>query len=168
MNKTIHSYIEDLFKGYEDTAELRDFKEEIISNLNERIQDLQHNGLNKEEAFTKAIAELGDIKTIADEISRQKRNEVIGNMYIQQGVKTSLKHAFGYAAAGAVLLFGIISALITYFSTEKFFYGVSALLPFLVVSETAFVFLGLTQETIRCHGNVLSFMHWRQDLYWPA
>lgn len=40
MNKTIHSYIEDLFKGYEDTAELRDFKEEIISNLNERIQDL--------------------------------------------------------------------------------------------------------------------------------
>ncbi|MCU9612370.1 permease prefix domain 1-containing protein [Caldibacillus lycopersici] len=149
MSINLQTYIDDLFKGYDETAELRDFKEEITSNLFERMNDLIKNGLNEKEAFTKAINELGDITTIANEISKQKRNEVIGEMYIQQELKVDWKHALGYVLAGGILLFGIISALMTYLTTSEISHGLSTLLPFLVISGTAFVFLGLTQETRR-------------------
>lgn len=87
MNITIKKYVDDLFHGYEETPELRDFKEEITSNLHARISNLEEKGMQSNDAFTKAVAELGDITTIADEISKQKRNELIGEMYIQQGNK---------------------------------------------------------------------------------
>jgi len=149
MKTDIHAYIEDLFKGYEETPELRDFKEEIISNLMERIEDLKKSGMNEDEAFTKAVGELGNITAIADEISKEKRKEVIGKMYIEQGTKVDWKHALGYVTAGGILFFGIISALTAYFATGKIFIGVSSLMPFLVISGSAFIFLGLTQETKR-------------------
>lgn len=149
MNITIKKYVDDLFHGYEETPELRDFKEEIPSNLHARISNLEEKGMQSNDAFTKAVAELGDITTIADEISKQKRNELIGEMYIQQGNKVGVKHAIGYTVAGSVLLFGLITSLITYFSTNNIFYGISALLPFVVPTGAAFVFLGLTQETAR-------------------
>lgn len=147
MDTTIQKYVDDLFHGYEETPELKDFKEEITSNLQARISDLEQKGMKTEDAFTKAVAELGDITTIADEISRQKRNELISKMYIQQDNKVGVKHAIGYTIAGTVLLFGIITALLAYFSTNSIFNGISALLPFVVPSGAAFVFLGLTQET---------------------
>lgn len=149
MDNKVQTYVEGLFRGYEDTPALQDFKEEITSNLYDRIHDLENNGMDANEAFTKAVAELGDITSIADEISRQKRNEVIERMYIQPKTEVGLKHAIGYVLAGGVFLFGVITAFITYFSTQVVFHGVSAFLPFIVLSGAAFVFLGLTQETSR-------------------
>lgn len=147
MNPDIKAYVEDLFKGYEETAELQDFKEEIEINMMEQIRDLEKNGVSSEEAFTKVVARLGDMTKIADDISRQKRNEVIGNMYIDQHVQVSKKHALGYAIAGGVLLFGIITALLTYTATNTIYISISSFMPFIVISGAAFVFLGLTQET---------------------
>lgn len=145
----VNTYVEDLFKGYEDSPALQDFKEEICSNLHERIQDLGRQGLSADDAFTKAIAELGDITSIADEISRNKRNEIIERMYFQHKTKIDTKHAIGYAFAGGLALFGILIALITYYSTGEIFKGISSLLPFVLVSGISFVYLGLTQETAR-------------------
>ncbi|RWR13188.1 permease prefix domain 1-containing protein [Siminovitchia fortis] len=147
MNKKVKTYVEDLFRGYEETAELQDFKEEIISNLLERIKDFETEGMDYDAAFTKAIGELGDITAIADDISRQKRNEVIGQMYFQHKVEVGLKHAIGYVIAGILFLFGLTVGFITYFSTDVISEGISSSLPFIVISGAAFVFLGLTQET---------------------
>lgn len=159
MNTTIEKYVDDLFYGYEETPELRDFKEEIISNLQARISDLEADGVNSEDAFTKAVAELGDITSIADEISKQKRNELIGQMYIHHGTRVGIKHAIGYTAAGGLLLFGIITSLMTYLSTNSLFAGISTLLPFIVPAGIAFVFLGLTQETSRNYS-----MSWKRAI----
>lgn len=73
MSKQVKRYVDDLFKGYVDTPALEDFKEEIISNLIERIKGLESEGMDEEAAFTKAIGELGDITAVADDISRQKK-----------------------------------------------------------------------------------------------
>lgn len=159
MNTNINKYIDDLFNGYEETAELNDFKEEITSNLQARINDLENKGLDTKTAFTKAIAELGDITSIADEISKQKRNELIGEMYIEKDRKIGMKHAIGYTLAGSVLIFGIITCLITYFSTNNIFPAISSLLPFVVPAGALFVFLGLTQETSRLYP-----MSWKRAL----
>lgn len=74
----IKKYVDDLFHGYESTAELEDFKEEIIINLKDRVQDLEKAGKSSDEAFAEAVSELGDITAIADDLSREKRKEIIG------------------------------------------------------------------------------------------
>ncbi|HBZ11391.1 MAG TPA: hypothetical protein DEO65_16260 [Bacillus bacterium] len=147
MSQKVQKYVEDLFKGYEETPALQDFKEEIISNLLDRIKDFEIEGMDSDAAFTKAIGELGDITAVADDISRQKRNEVIGQMYIENKVEVDYKHAIGYVVAGIVFLFGLTAGFITYFSTGVVYQGISALVPFIVISGAAFAFLGLTQET---------------------
>ncbi|RST58523.1 hypothetical protein D5F11_017000 [Siminovitchia terrae] len=147
MSKQVKRYVDDLFKGYVDTPALEDFKEEIVSNLIERIKGLESEGMDEEAAFTKAIGELGDITAVADDISRQKRNEVIGQMYFQHKVEVGLKHAIGYVIAGILFLFGLTVGFISYFSTDVISQGISSSLPFIVISGAAFVFLGLTQET---------------------
>lgn len=147
MNSQIQKYVDDLFLGYEESRELADFKEEIKINLMDRIEDLKKKGMAEEDAFTKAVAELGDITSVADEISKKKRNEVIGQMYVHPKTEVGMKHAVGYVVAGGALLFGIIVGFISYFATGAVSHGVSSLLPFLVLSGAAFVFLGLTQET---------------------
>ena len=140
-------YIDRLFADYEDTAEIRDFKEEIATNLMERIKELVSNGLSEDAAFDKAAAELGDITAIADEAGKKKRNEAIGQMYM--GAKTPLtkKTAAGLTVASALLLFSVGFALISAFgrSGGASHYYVSAGL--LSAAFGLYTYFGLTQET---------------------
>ncbi len=143
-------YIDRLFEGYENTPELQDFKEEIAVNLQERIKGLQAKGMSEEDAFEKATAELGDVTEVADELSRQKRNEVIGKMYMySQKTKIGKIHALGYVLCAGAILFGIIAAAIAFSVNGDLFTSVATLLPFIIPAGTALVFLGLTQETTR-------------------
>lgn len=142
-------YIDRLFQDYEDTPELRDLKEEIAINLQERVEEFQKKGFTPDDAFEKAVAELGDVTAIADQISREKRNEVIGRMYLHSKTPLSKWQAIGYAVSGGVILFGLIVAFITYYATGEVFKGMAALIPFIPIPGAAFVYLGLTQETAR-------------------
>lgn len=142
-------YIDGLFQDYEDTPELRDLKEEIAINLQERIEEFQRKGLAPDDAFEKAVAELGDVTAVADQISREKRNEVIGRMYLHSKTPLSKWQAIGYAVSGGVILFGLIAAFITYFATGEVFKGVATLVPFIPLPAAALIYLRLTQETAR-------------------
>lgn len=143
----VQIYVDRLFQGYADTPELRDFKEEITINLRERIAELEKKGDDPEKAFELAVAELGDITAIADQISREKRNELIGQMYMGRKVPVGRKHALGYVISGGVLAFGIVVALINYFATGQIFTALASMIPFLILPVSALVFLRLTQET---------------------
>lgn len=140
-------YVDRLFQDYEDTQELRDFKEEITVNLQERIKELQGKGLSEDEAFRQAVDELGDITEIAEEISKQKRKEVIGQMYIHTRVPMSKFHAIGYVACGGAILFGLLAALTVKASTGDLYTAIASLLPFTAIPAAGLVFLRLTQET---------------------
>lgn len=142
-------YVDRLFQDYEDTQALREFKEEIIVNLQERIKELQSKGISEDEAFDKAVSELGDITQIAEEISREKRKEVIGQMYIHSKVPLSKFHAIGYVVAGGAILFGLLAALIVNASTGELYTAIASLLPFTAIPVAVLVFLRLTQETAR-------------------
>lgn len=143
-------YIDGLFQDYEDTPELRDLKEEIAINLQERVEEFQRKGFSPEAAFEKAVAELGDVTAIADhQISREKRNEVIGRMYLHSKTPLSKRQAIGYVVSGGVILFGLIVVFITYYATGEVFKGMAALIPFIPLPGAALVYLGLTQETAR-------------------
>ncbi|MFD1336765.1 permease prefix domain 1-containing protein [Oceanobacillus iheyensis] len=151
MNTDIRSYVNNLFHNYESTPELEDFKEEIILNLQDRIDDLQKKGHSTEDAFTNAVSELGNITEIADDISKEKRKELIGKMYVDTTPKLRTGYAIAYTLAAGVLLFGLITSMITFFATNNLFYAISTILPFIVPAGAALVYLGLTTETSRKH-----------------
>ncbi len=61
---TIKDYIEGLFKDVPESSERENIKNEIILNLEEKVQDLMDNGKSEEDAINKSIVEFGDINEI--------------------------------------------------------------------------------------------------------
>jgi hypothetical protein len=153
-------FVDHLFSEYEETAELRDFKEELLSNLEARIASLGARGLEAPAAFEKAAAELGDISALADQISLRKKQEFFQDAYM--GIKKYLRprRVAWYVAAGAWAVFGAVTALVVYFTGEeqsaleafwepnkKIVGALGVLLAFIPPAAAVFTFLGVTQET---------------------
>lgn len=63
----IHRLLDEAFAGITMTAEVQDLKEEMRANLIVRMADLERTGLSTDEAARRAIAELGDVRSIIDE-----------------------------------------------------------------------------------------------------
>jgi hypothetical protein len=140
-------YVDRLFENYDDTPEIRDFKEEITANLAERVKELTSGGLEADAAFEKAASELGDITAIADEAGRNRRNETIGQIYMKAKIPLTKKSALGFTAASAVLLFAAAISILAFLGEARgtMSYYISA-----VLTSTAagmYVFFGLTRET---------------------
>ncbi|MCL2814980.1 MAG: permease prefix domain 1-containing protein [Oscillospiraceae bacterium] len=140
-------YVDRLFADYEDTPEIRDFKEEIAGNLKERVKELLSKGLDEEKAFERAAAELGDITAIADDVGKKKRNETISQMYMGAKVPLTKKTAAGITAASGLLMLGAGLALITFLrktGNAQPYYISAAMLS---VAFGLYAYFGLTQET---------------------
>lgn len=146
MESKIIQAVNNIFMEYEETPELVDFKEEIVMNLSEHVRDMTKKGLSEEDALNKALAELGDVTEAANEVSRQKRKEIIGQAYVRS-VPLDKLHAIGYPVLGLVLAFGLIVCFISAFTTDSVMKAIATLMPFAVLSIGGFVYLGLTQET---------------------
>lgn len=99
----VQQYVDKLFAGYESNADMEDFKEELCSNLQERIKYMEKKGMGSKEAFQKATEELGDITEVANQISNEKRKEYIENMYMKTKNYLDVPHIIGYLLAGGLL-----------------------------------------------------------------
>ena len=150
-------FVDSLFNGYEQTEALADFNEELLANMNAKIENFIRKGMDTDAAFTKASAELGDVSSLADELSLRKRKEVFEEVYMDIKMYMPARRVAGYMVFGILAFFGIAVALITLFATRSIefmsstsldltsFFG--AMMPFLTVSVIGFTFLGVTQET---------------------
>ncbi|MDR2860608.1 MAG: permease prefix domain 1-containing protein [Elusimicrobiota bacterium] len=146
MKEKIEDLVIEFFRDYEETGLLRELKEEISANLSARIEDMMKKGISEEEAIGKAFEEFGDIAQVADEMSRQKRNDFIMQAY---GKKVPLDkvHAIGYCIAGALTVFGLIAGAVSFLNYGIIYTAIFVFMPFAVLAAGAFTYLGLTQET---------------------
>jgi hypothetical protein len=161
--KETKTYVDSLFSGYEETGALADFKEELASNMADKVASLVRKGMDRDAAFTKAAAELGDISALADEISLRKKQEILGEAYMSVGRYMTPRRVAAYVICGAALVFGMVSAAIAFLAEGGNDFGVPSLdglienshrftvlfgvlLPFVSVSAAGFTWLGLTQE----------------------
>ena len=64
----IHRLLDEAFAGIEMTAEVQDLKEEMRGNLDVRVSELERQGMSGDQAARRAIAELGDIRSIVDDM----------------------------------------------------------------------------------------------------
>jgi hypothetical protein len=150
-------FVDSLFNGYEQTEALADFKEELVANMNAKIENFIRKGMDTEAAFAKASAELGDVSSLADDLSLKKRKEVFEEVYMDIKMYMPAKRVAGYVVFGILAFFGITAALITFFATRsvEFMSGTSldltsffgTMMPFLTAAVVGFTFLGVTQET---------------------
>jgi hypothetical protein len=150
-------FVDSLFNGYEQTEALADFKEELLANMNAKIENFIRKGMDTDAAFAKASAELGDVSSLADELSLKKRKEVFEEVYMDIRMYMPARRVAGYVVFGILAIFGITVALIALFATRsvEFLSGTSldltsffgAMMPFLTAAVIGFTFLGVTQET---------------------
>ncbi len=154
-----NKYIDSLFSDYQETSALTDFKEELKNFLDERIKTLIKSGLDEKDAFEKATNELGDMSAVADEISRKKKQEILGEMYMKTRHYMSTWRIALYVLCGTTLGFGAIVAILSGFFSGDVNAPLGSLLIFGGIPILGFLFLGLTQETA-----VREAMGWKRAL----
>jgi hypothetical protein len=114
----IHRLLDEAFAGIEMTAEAQDLKEEMRGNLSVRASELEQSGLPADAAARRAIAELGNVRSIVDDleapgtrIAPWNRNRVRPQAaYVVRTVVESVVGAAGLAVV-AVPFFGVDVAL---------------------------------------------------------
>jgi hypothetical protein len=74
MNDKLRSYIDSLFMDAPNTKKTYELKEELLSNLNAKYDDLIGQGVPEAEAYKTAIAGIGDVTEL---ISALKRDNVL-------------------------------------------------------------------------------------------
>lgn len=80
MREKLRAYIEDLFSKYPSTHKIMEFKEELLSNLTAKYDDLIAQGRSEQDAYTIAIGGIGDV----DELIRGLENEKVYNYARQE------------------------------------------------------------------------------------
>jgi len=148
-------FADSLFEGYEETAALADFKEELAGNLNAKIESLVKKGMEGETAFAKTTAELGDVSELANQMSLRKRSEAFGEVRTGTRKHISAGRVAAYALFGGLATLGIITGVAFFLTARaadlRAAASVAALfvaaMPFLALAAAGFVFLGVTRET---------------------
>lgn len=71
MDANLSRFLDGLFARYEETAEVKVLKEELLLDLEERYADLQRQGYDEESAYNLTVGSIGDISEIMETISAQ-------------------------------------------------------------------------------------------------
>ncbi len=73
MNARIIKYLDEVFSLYEDSQAIKEFREELLNNLQEMLIDFKNQGYDDVTAYSRTINSLGDISEIIETISAKKR-----------------------------------------------------------------------------------------------
>lgn len=143
----LKQFINKAFEKYEESPELIDFKEELLTNLQDRLKSLESTGLKRVDALKEIETEFADINKIADEMSLAKKKEVFENQYMSFRHFVTKPRAAIFAILGVLTAFGLIIAGLSFLTTNKIEPFIGVLMVFLSVPLSGFVYMGLTQET---------------------
>lgn len=142
----LRNFIDNAFDKYEDSPELIDFKEELLTNLHDRLKSLEKSGLKRIEALREIEIEFADINKIADEMSLDKKKEIFEVQYMSFRHFITKPRAAIYTILGMLSIFGMIMGGGSFLITGKVAVLTSALLLF-AAALAGLTYMGLTQET---------------------
>lgn len=93
MNERLRAHIEALFADVPYDRRIEDLKEELLSNLTDKYEDMIANGRSDEAAFTAAISGIGDIDELLRYVTTTKEREEAATPANQMGAKVLLASA---------------------------------------------------------------------------
>lgn len=71
MNERIKTYVESVFSGAPSTKKILDLKEEMMSNMNSKYDDLISDGFAPDDAYRTVVAGMGDISELLQQIQNE-------------------------------------------------------------------------------------------------
>lgn len=115
--EAVHYFVWGLFRGMQDTVELREQCEELESHIHDRIADSMKSGISEKEAFAHAVSSLGDLSELIDTMTGEKKKILIkkldwiltgiglvyGTLYVLAMGVWFFFHGFGFFAGAVVL-----------------------------------------------------------------
>ncbi|MCK5156376.1 MAG: hypothetical protein KAQ69_08105 [Spirochaetales bacterium] len=121
---TIKEYVEGLFREVPDSQDKENIIQEIILNLEEKVQDLMEQGKTEEDAINKSIVDFGDVSEIRKDLL------LSADGYHVKKNKINYTNNLWFSIWGSVLIIGLF-LFINFYYTPKiiwFVYPVFALL----------------------------------------
>ncbi len=73
MNERLKQYLDTVFAPYEESRAIREIKDELYTDLQEKLADLRKEGYDEEAAFKKAVESVGEISEIMESIQAKTR-----------------------------------------------------------------------------------------------
>lgn len=143
LDRKIQNYIDDLFAEVGKSQELFDMKEELTTNLKEKITDYKSRGLEEEEAFKEAVISMGDLNGLVDDMRKHGQEEAKKSVYSTKAARISTA---GLIAGTVLVLFGFFNSLMLFFMDVP---DVAVVGPFIfiVAGGALLTYSVLTRET---------------------
>jgi uncharacterized protein YjbI with pentapeptide repeats len=73
MNEKLIKYLDGVFSPYEDLHAVKELKEELFNDLQEKLSDLKNQGYDDEAAYRLTISSIGDVSEIIESITSKTR-----------------------------------------------------------------------------------------------
>ena len=147
-NKKITTYIDNLFSEVGASQQLFDLKEELVTNLNEKIADIKSRGLDDEQAFKEAVISMGDLSSLVDDMRRIGQNTAKQWAYSSMTARISTA---GIIAGVLLILFGIFTVAMLHFMKMEAVPIIGSSI-FIVAGGTLLTYSILTRETRNKYG----------------
>ncbi|WP_175614454.1 permease prefix domain 1-containing protein [Piscibacillus halophilus] len=143
LNEQVKKYIDDLFKEVGRSQQLFDLKQELTTNMHERIKDYKNQDMTDEEAFKEAKVSMGDLSGLVEDMREVGRQEAKKEVYDSMTNRISTG---GIVIGVMVILFGILMTF------SMFFMGIEPVAKsgtsiFIVIGVTVLTYSLLARET---------------------
>jgi hypothetical protein len=112
IDKKIKEYVDKLFSGVGASQQLFDLKEELATNMKEKIADYTSQGMEEEQAFKEAVISMGDLSGLVEDMRKLGQDTAKQAIYSTMTARISTA---GIIAGVLLILFGAFTSLITYF-----------------------------------------------------
>ncbi|MFB4163950.1 permease prefix domain 1-containing protein [Alteribacillus sp. JSM 102045] len=141
----MQKHLDDLFAGVGESQELFELKEELSTNIKEKISDYKAKGMEEEEAYKEAIISMGDLSGLVNDMRKIGQDKAKSSVYTTMTSKISTA---GIIAGVLLILFGLLTSAMMYFMNVP---GVSVTGPaiFIVADGALLTYSVLTKETVK-------------------
>jgi hypothetical protein len=112
IDNKIKEYVDKLFSGVGASQQLFDLKEELTTNMKEKIADYTSRGIETEQAFKEAVISMGDLGGLIDDMRKLGQDKAKQAVYSTMTARISTA---GIIAGVLLILFGAFTSSITYF-----------------------------------------------------
>lgn len=137
MNDKLRRYIEGLFADVPQTKSMVELKEEMLQNLIEKYEDLIREGKSEEAAFNIAVAGIGDINELIEDMKKPPvYNDVNG---------AKQKSAMLVSLAVMLYMLSVVPILLWLGNGIEFFTGVIGFFIIIAIGTGLLIYNGMTK-----------------------
>lgn len=137
MDDKLRRYIDGLFGDVPQTKNVVELKEEMLQNLREKYEDLLGEGKSEEAAFNIAVAGIGDINELVNDMNKAKKTDATASDKQRSAMLTSI----------AVMVYVLSIVPILYFLGHpwSFFNGIIGFFIMIAVGTGILIYNGMTK-----------------------